>query len=100
MDRSPRSRRRQSETISAAPAPSSERSARTRDHSSRSASSRPVTAKQTEKRVSKQPQHNALLKARLCGIAVVLIVVLCIAVNSMMPKVNPSHSHRHANSSA
>lgn len=90
MDRSPRSRRRQSETISAAPAPSSERSARNRDHSSRSASSRSAASRQAETRASKQPPHNALLKALLCGIAVVLIVVLCVAVNSVMPKVNPA----------
>ena len=36
------------------------------------------------------PQGNPMLKTLLCAIAIALIVVLCVAVNSVMPKIDPA----------
>lgn len=59
------------------------------DRSSRSRRRQPPP-KQAKKRVAPVPHHNPMIKVLLCAMAIVLIVVLCIAINSAMPKINPA----------
>ena len=42
------------------------------------------------KKPVQHPQGNPMLKTLLCAIAIALIVVLCVAVNSVMPKIDPA----------
>jgi len=51
-------------------------------------SRRSQSAKQVMRQ--RQPQHGALIKTLLAAAAVVLIVLLCVGVNAIMPKVDPA----------